>query len=257
MKFATFAGALLASTVLMAACSQSEAPSDELEEAAVELVDAVLDNPPPAGDDALGPLAPRNACGELDGAADFLAMLNGAVATRDSDVLVALAADDVKLGFGGEDGADNLRASLNAEGSVLWEELSELVSLGCAENAQGGLTLPWYFAQNLQLDPFESFIVASDNAPLHGEPREASPRLAILDWQEVELRRGENGSILMGGNPEVLEESWYGVRVPADGDSEAVDGFVRASQLRSAIDYRLIAASRNGRWRITALLAGD
>ena len=31
----------------------------------------------------------------------------------------------------------------------------------------------------------------------------------------------------------------------------------RSGQLRSLIDLRLIASSRNGRWRITALVAGD
>ena len=34
-------------------------------------------------------------------------------------------------------------------------------------------------------------------------------------------------------------------------------GFVATDKLRSLLDYRLIASSRNGRWRITSLIAGD
>ena len=35
------------------------------------------------------------------------------------------------------------------------------------------------------------------------------------------------------------------------------EGYVRAENLRSVVDYRLLAASHNGRWQIVALLAGD
>ncbi len=257
MKFVQAAGVLLASSALLAACSQNDAPSEELEQAAVGLVESVLETPESSPENPLGPLAPRDDCVALAGAEDFLAMLEGAIALRDTEVLLALAAEDVKLGFGGADGLENLRASLEADGSPLWDELSEIMLLGCAANGQGGLTMPWYFAQDLKGEPYESFVVTTDDGPLHSEPRESSSRIAILNWQEVEVRFGQDGTMLVGGNVEDPENSWYGVRVIPEAGEEPVEGFIRASQLRSVIDYRLIAASRNGRWRITALLAGD
>jgi len=249
--------ACAASVLMLAACSQSDAPSEELGLAAEELVDSVLDTPVATEEAPLGPLAPRDECTTLGGAEDFLAMFKGAVATRDTAVLVALTAEDVKLGFGGNDGADVLRADLEAEGSTLWYELEKITLLGCAANDFGGLTMPWYFAQDFKGDAFETYIVTTDDGPLHAEPRESSARLAILNWQEVRLRFGEDGTLLVGGNPEVREESWIGVSVPGERGEEPMNGFIRATQLRSLVDYRMLASSRNGRWRITAILAGD
>ena len=34
-------------------------------------------------------------------------------------------------------------------------------------------------------------------------------------------------------------------------------GFIASDKLRSLIDYRLTASSRNGRWRIISFVAGD
>ena len=34
-------------------------------------------------------------------------------------------------------------------------------------------------------------------------------------------------------------------------------GYIATDKLRSLIDYRLLAASRNGTWRIVSLVAGD
>lgn len=250
-------GTVCAATLMLAGCSQSDAPSEELGLAAEELVDSVLETPVGSEEAPLGPLAPRDECTRLEGAEDFLAMLKGAVESRDTEVLVALAAEDVQLGFGGYDGADVLRADLEAEGSTLWDELAMITRLGCAANQSGGMTLPWYFAQDFDGDAFETYIVTTDDGPLHAEPRESSARLAILNWQEVRIRFGEDGSMLVGGNTDDPQESWIGVTVPGERGEEPMEGFIRASQLRSIVDYRLLASSRNGRWRITALLAGD
>lgn len=251
------AAPVIGAALFLASCSQSDAPSEELGLAAEELVESVLETPQPDEGAELGPMAPRDDCVELEGAENFLAMLQGAIKARDVDVVVALAADDVKLGFGGDDGADVLRADLTGESDFLWQALEDVVAMGCAPNSSGGLTMPWYFAQDISGDAFETYIVTTDDGPLHSEPREDSSRVAILNWQEVQVRFGEDGTMLMGGNPEDPEASWYGVRTVPEAGEEPVEGFIRASQLRSVVDYRMLAASRNGRWRIVALLAGD
>jgi hypothetical protein len=222
-----------------------------MEETAEEMVDTLLDEPGMLEGLELGHFAPRDECGNLDGAGPFLTMLKAAIEARDTDVLVALAANDVKLGFGGVDGADNLRASLSSNGAVLWEELDELATLGCAANGQGGLTLPWSFTRDTGGDAFETMIVTGSEVFLHEEPDGTSARISAFNWDAVEViedQRAAQGDI-----------QWTHVRLlPQPGDDrEAVQGYVRSDMLRSVIDYRLIASSRNGRWRITALLAGD
>ena len=60
--------------------------------------------------------------------------------------------------------------------------------------------------------------------------------------------------------------SWDVVRIATlkpDDDFQRVEakdgtsGYVATDKLRSLIDYRLLASSRNGRWRIVSLVSGD
>jgi hypothetical protein len=247
---------LLTATLLLAsACSQSDAPSEEMEKAAEGVVAAVEGGPPPPSG---GTFAPRNECAELPGAAQFLHDLNAAVAARDADALAALAAEDIKLDFGGAGGTAELRRRLGDSDAGLWDALGELTTLGCAANAQGGLTLPWYFEQQFPVaDPFGAFVVTGLNVPLHSAPGADAPVVARLDWAAVELAPGGTGS---DGFRHVRAVQVRGAvdqtDSPGPRDPPAT-GYVAEDKLRSIVDYRLTAASRNGRWRIISFVAGD
>ncbi len=240
--------------LLLAACSQADAPSEEMEQAAEGMVAAVDEQAGPA---AQGPFAPRNECADLPGAAQFLHDLNAAVAAQDAEALVALAAEDIKLDFGAGGGTAELQRRLAEPGGDLWGVLAELAELGCAANSQGGLTLPWYFEQRFPVpDPFGAFVVTGTDVPLRSAPRADAPILARLDWAAVELAPG---------GPEA--PGMRHVRVvpePGEGEDSAgapgpppPTGYVAEDDLRSIVDYRLTAASRNGKWRIISFLAGD
>ncbi len=250
MRFAVCAIPLLG---LLAACSQSDAPSDELEAAAEELVENVVETPDPNA--GLGPFEPRDECSEIEGYDSFLAALNAAIDLRDTDLMVALAATDIKLGFGGEDGEENLRLALDNSEGGLWSDLAEVTTLGCAANSQGGVTMPWYFAQNTGGDPFETMIVTGKAVALRSAPGMEEPVVATIDWDVVELVLDEDSGISTFGGEG--EDSWTRVRYANGPEGTPVEGYIRSPNLRSVIDYRLIASSRNGRWRITAFLAGD
>ena len=68
----------------------------------------------------------------------------------------------------------------------------------------------------------------------------ASKALATISWDLVEI-----ASL----NP---ESAWQRVEF---GDKKV--GFIATDKLRSLIDYRLTASSRNDRWHITSFVAGD
>lgn len=257
MRARLYASSLLASAVILAGCSQSDAPSEKMAKAAEEIVSSVGETTTPADTEAeLGPYAPRNDCGELQGAESFLAALNAAIELRDTDLLVALAAEDVKLGFGGVDGADNLRANLAGEEPNLWGPLEELTSMGCAANSQGGITMPWYFAQDMQGDPFQTYIVTGENVAMRSDPSADAPVVTRISWDDVQLASEDSSDQSMAFDGED-DGGWMRVRLAASGDEDAQEGYIRSRNLRSVIDYRLLAASRNGRWRIVAFLAGD
>lgn len=226
----------LIAVLLLAACSQSDSPASEVARKAEEMVGE--SSPTPALAD--GKYAPRDDCGAVKGADLFRQRLALAVEARDAEGVAVLAADDVKLDFGGGSGRAELVARLNNPDGRLWAELEELLALGCAQNAQGGITLPWVFEQEIPLDPFEAMIVTGEDVPLLLGPDATAQELARIDWDAVVLIDG-------------LEDSkpFQHVRF---GDKE---GYVATDKLRSVIDYRLMASSRNNRWRITNLLAGD
>ena len=220
-----------------AACSQEKAPADEVAKVAEEIV-APTPEPSPL---AKGEWAPQNTCGEREGAALFRRQLAAAIEARDADVLAALSAEDVKLDFGGGAGRAELRARLADEKLGLWDELDTLMALGCAANGEGGITIPWYFAQDLgETDPFASMLVTGEDVPILAAPNASAEQKGTISWDLVEP---------VSFDPQAPFQQ---IKV-ADGGT----GFIATGKLRSLVDYRLIASSRNGRWRITAFIAGD
>lgn len=224
--------------LLCAACSQQDAPSDQIVETAEDVVD-------PAAAEALplakGRFAPRDDCAEVEGANPFRRELAAAVEARDADRLAALAANDIKLDFGDGGGVAELRKRLADPSWDLWDELGELMALGCATNEQGGIAIPWYFEQDLsEADPASGMLVTGEDVPVLEAPDPASRRLAAVSWDVVEIAS--------------LEPDKPYQRVET---GDKVVGFVPTGKLRSLLDYRLIASSRNGKWSVTSLVAGD
>lgn len=190
-----------------------------------------------------GKFAPRDECARLPGAAAFRAALADAVRRRNADALVALAAPDIKLDFGGGEGHAELRQRLAGDdGPALWRELAALRPLGCAAD-QDGIVLPWFFAQDLGTeDPFNTLLVTGARVPLLPRADAKAPPLRLLSWALVEPREGYDESA-----------RFQPVRT-IDGK---VSGFVEAAKLRSPIGYRLLAARADGAWKIQAFIAGD
>lgn len=218
------------------ACSPDEAPAEPVAEAAVA--------PTPAATPLTrGKYAPRDECGELEGARAFRDRFEAAVRARDTDALVALAAADIILDFGGGGGATELRRQLEDPSGLLWNELTELPALGCAVDERGELTIPWFFAQDFgEIDPYEILLVIGEDVPVRATADPASRQLDSVSWDIVSV----------SPEPVGRNDKFHPV-VLADGRH----GYIEAARLRHLLDYRLIAASRNGKWGITVLIAGD
>ncbi|MWV27718.1 hypothetical protein [Aurantiacibacter rhizosphaerae] len=238
-------GATLPLLALLSACDRSDPPSERLERAAEELVSDVDSEQLPA-QQADGPWAPRNECNALPGAIDFQASLQAAIDTRDADALVALAAEDVKLDFGGGSGRAQLREKLAADDGAFWKTLEQLLNLGCAAGDETSITLPWYFAQTIPVDPYMGAIVTGEDVPLYSAPAADASELATISWDAVERLPDDT-----------QREGFERVAWTRPESEERVEGYIAKDKLRSMIDYRLIANRRNDRWRITALVAGD
>lgn len=189
-----------------------------------------------------GAYAPRDECAKLPGAATFREALAMAVLRRDAAAIAALAQGDVRLGFGGDDGRERLREKLAGNGGALMQELDALLRLGCAADVQGGMTMPWYFAQDYgDLDSYSAMLVTGAGVPLHAAADAAAPVKQRLSWDVVELDEG------------LLPDKPF-QKVSARGGAK---GYIATGKLRSMLDYRLLATRQNGQWKISAFVAGD
>jgi hypothetical protein len=221
-----------------AACDRHKAPSDKLAQSASELVGAKSPEPAPLAE---GPYAPRDTCHDLPGAEAFREELAEAVMARDADAFVALAAEDIKLDFGGGTGRAELKKRLTSKDWMLWDELDNLLALGCAANGQGGLTIPWYFEQHIdKVDQTSGMLVVGEKVPLLAAPDPKGKPIETLSWDVVTLRA------LKPDDPFQQVATLGGTK-----------GYIATGKLRSLLDYRLLASRRNGKWSVVSLVAGD
>ena len=227
----------------LAACDRSEPPVQKLEKAAEEAVGEVTGEAQP--EQADGPFAPRDDCSQQPGAEAFVAQIRNAVELRDAAAFAALAAEDVRLDFGGGGGQTTLVSRLGEDDGPLWSKLDELMTLGCSSDGTT-LEFPYYFSQEFPGDPMQGMVVTGEDEPLLAEPRAEAEALTTLDWAGVEAVPTTEQS--PSGFTRVI---W---RDPAGAETT---GFVRSDRLRSWIDFRLGAARRNDRWRITHFVTGD
>jgi len=228
----------LALLAACAGCDRSDPPADQLTERAEKIVEPAAVEPQPMGN---GRFAPRDECPQVEGASAFRSRLAAAVRERDAEALTALAANDIKLDFGGSSGAAELRARLANPEWRLWEELETLLALGCAANGEGGITLPWVADQAMTVArPGDAMLVTGENVPVRSAPDQAAPAIGTVSWDVVEI------DTLRPGDP------FQEVALPG-----GVSGFIPTNTLRNLLDYRLTASSRNGKWSITSFLSGD
>lgn len=252
----------LALALAVAGCSSDREPSEEPSGAAASspASSGVPTSPAPTASDpdptkraALwlddrtepreqGRYAPRDECGTLPGARAFREKLAAAVLARDADAIAAMAIPNVRLGFGGDDGRARLLQKLKQSDGALMSELEQLLPLGCASTDGGGLTVPWYFAQTFgDIDSYSGMLVLGTEVPLRVAANAGAAARQRLSWDVVSLQGGLKP-----------EAAFQQVRT-ADGQS----GYVATGQLRSLLDYRLLAIRQGEQWKITALLAGD
>ena len=174
----------------------------------------------------------------------FRAQLQTALARHDAAAVLAVVHPQVRNGFGGDDGAAAFRRRWKPgrRDSRMWETLATALALGGTFMGPDGFAAPYvYSAWPQEIDAFEHVALLGQRVPVRAEAAAAAPVLATLD-----------GAIVPLAAPLKPESGWVAVRLP-DGRR----GHVARAQVRSPVEYRALFNREGGRWRLTALVAGD
>jgi hypothetical protein len=173
--------------------------------------------------------------------AAYRAGLRMAVERRDINAVVAAMDPDIRLDFGGGHGIEMFRKMV-AERSETWEELRSALALGGAFTGPGLFAAPYVYARwPERFDSFECAAIVGRNVRVRSAPRIDAAIVTALSYSIVRLR-----------NVAADGDEWSQVEL---GDGRT--GYVWHAYVRSPVDDRTLFNRIDGRWRMTAFVAGD
>ena len=181
----------------------------------------------------------------------FRARLLEAVARHDTAALLDAVDPNIKIGFGGNDGIAAFRETWklqNGHESPLWAELGLVLALGGSFQAEGLFAAPYVFSRWPETsDAFEHVAVLATDVRVRAAPSLDSKILAALSFDVVKLSQAGRSRL----TPEQLKE-WTAVELKG-----GRTGYMASRYVRSSVGYRALFNKVNGRWRMTAFVAGD
>lgn len=193
-------------------------------------------------------LPPKDACQSNKSFWAFRAKFADIVKRRDTKALIAITDPHIATSFGGDGGtAEFIRMwVLDKDGgrnSEIWGYFDDMLVLGCNASADDA-SMPYIFGSWPEdKDVFETVIAKGTNIALRAGPSTKSKVLTRLSWEIVTIARHPSG-----------EEPQYWTRVRTD---KGQIGYIHNDYTRSSIDYRALFNLVNGKWVMTALIAGD
>ena len=172
----------------------------------------------------------------------FRAQLQAAVARHDAEAVLAAVHPNVKNTFGGNDGIDAFRRIWKLPaGDRLWDELGTVLAFGGAFQGGGLFSAPYVFARwPDQHDSFGHVAVLGSNVRVRAAPGPQGRILTALSFDIVPL------AALIG------DSEWTRIKL-RDGRT----GYISSRYVRGPVGYRAIFNKVDGRWRMTAFVAGD
>jgi hypothetical protein len=180
----------------------------------------------------------------------FRARLIQAVQRRDATYLLSILSPKISNSFGGSEGVAEFKEMWKPElsQSKVWTELAKVLSLGGAFDKDGSFSAPYLHARwpETEGDGFEVGVIVGENVRVRATPQITASVIQNLsfdivdvpDWQTAKAR-GE-------------KRNWVKIKL-----SDGQTGYVAEEFIRSPIDYRAVFEKKDGRWLMTAFIAGD
>lgn len=133
--------------------------------------------------------------------------------------------------------------ALDSVGDEYWRAIARVLALGGAFKGADSFHAPYYYANwPDSADSFECSVIIGRAVNVRREPHADAAIVGSVSYAIVRQTAGP-------ANP---GDEWAAIEL-RDGRK----GYVRADFLGSPIDLRALFTRVNGRWRLTALVAGD
>ncbi len=184
----------------------------------------------------------------------FREKLISVVKKRDTKYLLSILDRNIKASFGGDDTIEDFKRMWKIDNpkSEVWDELLTVLTNGGKFTKEGKSILfsaPYSFTNFPDdLDAFEYQVIFDNNVNLRAQPDLSAEIVARLSYNVVKVDYENSVKI----NNDESEHSWLKIET-LGGKS----GFVKTEFVRSPIDFRAIFEKKNGKWKMTAFVAGD
>ncbi len=179
----------------------------------------------------------------------FRARLMKAVLRRDTAYVINVLDPAIKNSFGDGGGIAEFKRMWRPEfpNSKVWDELLTVLALGGKFGEGHSFMAPYtYSAFPDKFDSFEYGVILDDNVRVRQAPSISSAVIGSLSFDIVKVSDWK--LVQSPGN----KQSWIAVDL-----ADNRRGYVAREFIRSPIDYRAIFNKTNGKWLMTAFIAGD
>ena len=176
----------------------------------------------------------------------FRARLIEAAKNRDAKFVLSILDPKITNSFGGDGGVKEFKEMWEPDNpnSELWGVLVKILSMG-GSFSKNEFCAPYVFSKFPELDTFEHSAIIGEQVRVREQPDLTSPVIASLSYDIV--------TITDPFEPIKKDErSWIAIKL-----SNGKTGFVSEQFIRSPSDYRACFTKKNGKWRMTTLVAGD
>lgn len=182
---------------------------------------------------------------------EFREKLVVAVKNRDKKFVLGILDPNVKLSFGGDGGIADFKKmwKIDSPRSKFWAEFSAIITNGGTFYDEKTFAAPYSFTSFPDdLDAFQYSVIFGDKVNLRAKPALSAEVISQLSYNVVKVDYENSIKIKNQEN----EYSWLKIQTLG-----SQTGFVSAEFVRSPIDYRAIFVKENGKWMLSAFIAGD
>jgi hypothetical protein len=187
-------------------------------------------------------LPPVDQCAKDPSFVKFRAALKQAVAKKDREAFLKMLSPKVLVNFGGASGPEVFAAQwdFDPDSHGIWDLLKTMLRMGCARSS-GARVIPSLI---VQLEPYADedlfdAVVILPGAKLYKETGVESSNPSTVPWTVAPVT-SRPGDLVTG------------VRLP-----DGREGYISDDDLYEPLGYRMVIEKLDGRWMITAFVAGD